>query len=97
MMQHGGITPKVSESVAMACFDKGRACLKVLSETVEQGVWERKARVCDPMKTAVLLWGALNGMILLFQEEEHRRFIPDSLDDLIGASLDLMLDGIKSP
>ena len=97
MMQHGDLTPKVSESIAIACFEKGMACLKVLSESVEQGVEEGKARDCDSMKTAVLLWGTLNGIILLFEEEQHRRFIPDSLDALIGSSMDLTLNGIKKP
>jgi TetR/AcrR family transcriptional regulator len=95
LMQHGEIASRVSETISMACFEKGLACLKVLSETVEEGTGEGKAWVCDPMKTAVLLWGTLNGIILLFQEEEHRRFIPDSLDDLIGSSMDLMLNGLK--
>jgi TetR/AcrR family transcriptional regulator len=95
MIQHGEIASRVSEKVSMACFEKGLACLKVLSEAVEQGIGEGKARVCDPMKTAVLLWGTLNGMILLYEEEERRRFIPDSLEDLIGSSMDLTLNGLK--
>lgn len=96
LMQHGEITPRVSEKVSMACFEKGLACLKVLSEAVEQGINKGEAQVCEPMKTAVLLWGTLNGIILLFEEEEHRRFIPDSLENLIGSSMDLMLNGLKN-
>jgi TetR/AcrR family transcriptional regulator len=95
LMQHGEITSRVSEKISMACFEKGLACLKVLSETVEQGIGKGKARGCDPMKIAVLLWGTLNGIILLFEEEERRRFIPNSLDDLIGSSMDLVLNGLK--
>jgi AcrR family transcriptional regulator len=95
LMQHGEITSRVSEKVSKACFEKGLASLKVLSEAVEQGIDEGKAQPCDPMKTAVLMWGTLNGIILLFEEEEHRRFIPASLEELIGSSMDLMLDGLR--
>lgn len=96
LMQHGEITSRVSEEVSAACLEKGLACLKVLSEAVEQGIQEGEAKTHAPMKTAVLLWGTLNGIILLFEEEEHRRLIPDSLEDLIGSSMDLMLNGLKN-
>ncbi len=96
LMQHGEITSRVSEEVSVACFEKGLACLKVLSKAVEQGIQEGKAQACEPMKTAVLLWGTLNGILLLFEEEEHRRLIPDSLEDLIGSAMDLVLNGLRN-
>jgi AcrR family transcriptional regulator len=36
-----------------------------------------------------------NGIILLYEEEEHRRFIPDSLDNLISKTIELLTAGLK--
>jgi hypothetical protein len=47
------------------------------------------------MEISVILWGALNGIFLLYEEEEHKKFIPTELDKMIQTSMWLILEGLK--
>ncbi len=50
----------------------------------------------NPIELALVSWGAFNGIILLYEEKEHRRFIPGPLDSLIMKGIDILLAGLKT-
>ena len=94
-LQHGEITSNISESLFQMYFEKGMSCLNVLAKAIQEGMEAGEIETDNPMELAVVSWGSLNGIILLYEEEEHRRFIPGSLDNLIRKSMDLMIEGLK--
>jgi AcrR family transcriptional regulator len=95
LLQHGELSSKVSDPLFQKCLERGISCLNILAQAIGEGMEAKEIETNDPMEMAVLLWGSFNGIILLYEEEEHRRFIPGSLDNLIQKSLDLMLEGLK--
>jgi len=95
LLQHGGIATKISDSLFQICFEKGISCLNFLSWAIHEGMAEGEIDPAVPTELAVVLWGAFNGIILLYEEEEHRRFIPGSLDNLIRKTIELLTAGLK--
>jgi len=94
-LQHGEIATKVSDSLFQICFEKGISCLNFLSRAIQEGMEGGEIEPSDPMELAVILWGAFNGIILLYEEEEHSKFIPGSLDNLISKAIELLTAGLK--
>lgn len=95
-LRHGEIASKVSGPVSQACFDKGLSCLEILGRAIEAGMSKGEIRGQNPMELAVILWGALNGIILLHEEEDHNKIIPTSLDMMIQTSFDLLIEGLRT-
>ena len=95
LFQHGEIMSNVSEALYQMCFEKGLSCLNVLSQAIKEGIDAREIESHDPMELAVILWGSFNGIFLLYEEEEHRKFIGSTLDDLLRISTNIILDGLK--
>lgn len=95
LLQHGEIAPKVSETLSQTCFEKGLSCLGILCKAIEVGMAKGEIQGQNAMELAVILWGSLNGIILLHEEEEHKKIIPTSLDRMIQASFTLLLEGLK--
>jgi AcrR family transcriptional regulator len=94
-LQHGELASHLSEELYQKCFDRGISCLNFLSEAIQEGINKGEIKAQDPMETSAILWGAFNGILLLHEEEEHKKFIPSSLDHLIIKSFDLMMEGLK--
>jgi AcrR family transcriptional regulator len=95
LLQHGEIASKVSDEVVETCFDLGYACLGILCRALEDGMAKGEIQSQDPMKLAIILWGSLNGVILLHDEEEHKKIIPTTLDRMIQTSISLLIDGLR--
>ena len=94
-LQHGELSSHISEELYQKCFDRGLSCLNFLSEAIQEGIHKGEIKAQDPMELSVILWGAFNGILLLYEEEEHKQFISSSLDHLIIKSFDLMMEGLK--
>ena len=94
-LQHGDIASNVPESLFNMCFEKGFLCLNFISSAIRDGIEAGEIESHDPMELAVILWGALNGIFLLYEEEEHHRFITASPDDLIRKRMEVMIEGLK--
>lgn len=95
LLQHGEIAPKVSDSVSQTCLEKGLSCLDILCKAIETGMAKGEIHSQNPMELAIILWGSLNGIILLHEEEEHKKIIPTSLDRMIQTSFNLFIDGLR--
>jgi len=95
LLQHGEISSKVSESLYQTCVDMGLICLTTLCKALEAGMAEGEIQGQNAMELSVILWGALNGIILLHEEVEHKKFIPISLDRMIQTSFTMIIDGLR--
>ena len=95
LLQHGEIATKVSDEVYQSCTEEGLLCLGILCKAIELGMEKGEIRGNNATELAVLLWGSLNGIILLHQEEEHEKFIPFPLDKMIQTSFTLLIDGLR--
>jgi AcrR family transcriptional regulator len=95
LLQHGEIAPKVSDDVIQTCFDLGYECLGILCRAIEDGMAQGEIRHQDAMELAIVLWGSLNGVILLHEEEEHKEIIPTTMDRMIQITFSLLIDGLR--
>ena len=94
-LQHGDMASRVSSSLYQRCFDKALSCLNVLSRVIAEGMAVGEIGKPRPMDLAMVLWGSMNGIIHLYEEEEHRKFISSSLDELVTLTMDLLVKGLK--
>ncbi|NIO03554.1 MAG: TetR family transcriptional regulator [Proteobacteria bacterium] len=95
LLQHGDLASRISESLYEKCFDEGLACLQILARVIQKGMESGEIEPRNPMELGVLSWGFLNGTFSLFEEEEHKRLIPISLDSLVRLSFDLITNGLR--
>ena len=95
LLQHGEIAPKVSDQVIQTTFEMGLSCLNILCRAIEAGMAKQEIREQNAMELAVILWGSMNGIILLHEEEEHKKIIPTSLDSMIQRAITLLIDGLR--
>lgn len=93
--QHGEITRSTSDDLFEKCFEAVVGNLNFLSLPLEDGMVAGQIKKDDPMAVAVVLWGSLTGIILLHEGKDHRKFMPGSLNDLIGKSIHIQLAGLK--
>ena len=95
LLQHGEIASKVSDTLSQACVEKGISCLDILCKAIETGMAKGEIKGHNAMELAVILWGSLNGIILLSEEEAYKQIITSSLDSMIQTSFTLLIDGLK--
>lgn len=95
LLHHGELASHLSHELYQKCFEKGLSCLNFLSQAIQEGINDGEIERQDPMELAVILWGSFNGIILLYEEEEHKKLISGTLDHLIQKSMDLIMGGLK--
>ncbi len=95
LLHHGELASHLSHELDQKCFEKGLSCLNFLSQAIQDGINDGEIERQDPMELAVILWGSFNGIILLYEEEEHKNLISGTLDHLIQKSMDLIMGGLK--
>ena len=93
--QHGEIASKVSDELYQECFNKGTQCLDFISQAIQEGMDAGAIKQQDPATQAVVLWGAFNGVLFLYEDEDHRKMFPLPLDQIVHTSLEMFLNGLK--
>lgn len=95
LFQHGEITANISDTLYDQCFNEGLKCLTMIAKCIEEGIHSGCIQKQDPMAIAVILWGSLNGIIMLHEGKDHRKFMPAPLDTLVGKSISILIEGLK--
>ena len=93
--QHGEIASKVSDQLYQECFKEGIQCLDFISRAIQEGMDAGEIKQQDPASQAVVLWGAFNGVLFLYEDEDHRKMFPLPLDQIVHTSLEMFLHGLK--
>lgn len=94
--QQGDITADISQELFQACVTKGSDCLAVITRAIQAGMDRGEIPPQNPMELASVLWGSLNGIILLHEGEGHRAVMGAPLEPLIRRSIDLLVTGLKN-
>ncbi len=72
------------------------SCLKILADTVGQGVRRGELVACDPWEVANILWTLANGLIQTEDSAIHRRLRRRPLDQTFADAIDLVLRGLSA-
>ena len=94
-LHHGELSPKIPEDLFQKCTLKGIEALSYISKAVEEGMESGEAEPGDPMEAAVVAWGSITGILLLYEEEEHRQFIPMPLENVVKKGIETLVAGFK--
>ncbi len=95
LFQHGEITTNISDALYDQCFKEGFKCLTLIAQCIEEGMQTGDIQKQDPMEIAIVLWGSLTGIIMLYEGKDHRKFMPAPLNILVGRSIDILVAGLK--
>lgn len=74
---------------------KTLSLLTVLADSIQEGVKTGKFKIIDPMKTAVTLWGIIDGVLIL-EVKKSTGFMGYKIDDMVQQMMDIVLNGIKT-
>ncbi|HEY4683284.1 MAG TPA: TetR/AcrR family transcriptional regulator [Candidatus Acidoferrales bacterium] len=71
----------------------GDGCLKMVSDTIEEGIRRGHFRSVSPYLASMACWAALNGTVMLAVNEPHR--VGGSLEQIVSLQLDAFLRGLR--
>jgi len=63
----------------------------VIQKGIEQGIFAP----VDPRKAAVAFWGAINGVLFIYEEELSKEFIGIEVEESVYYTIDLFIDALK--
>ncbi len=75
--------------------EKAREILRLIDSILQEGVSNKTFRPIDTWKTAIAMWGTIDGIIML-DEKKSTSFTETTLGELINTVLNIILNGIKS-
>lgn len=74
---------------------KSLECLELLESAVKKGIAEGDFRVVNPYEASRVMWGAMNGLMLI-HEKRTEEITRQKLPRLIDVAMSLLLDGIRT-
>ena len=76
-------------------LEKGMRNFQRFIGIVQQGIDQGTFAAVDPRKAAVAFWGAINGVLLFFEEELSKEIIGIDVEELIYYTIDLFINALK--
>jgi len=73
---------------------KSLECLALVEAAIKKGIAEGDFRVADPYEVSRVMWGTMNGLMLL-HEKRTEEITHQKLPRLIKVAISLYLDGIR--
>ncbi len=70
--------------------------LEIVAGVIRQGVESGEFATQDAWRTAGALWAALNGVLVLMAHPIRRQMLDANLSDMMEATLDLVLRGLRA-
>jgi AcrR family transcriptional regulator len=74
---------------------KSLKCLALLESAIKQGIAEGDYRVVNPYEASRVLWGTMNGLMLI-HEKRTEEITKQKLPRLIQVAVSLLLDGLRA-
>ncbi|UCD57863.1 MAG: hypothetical protein JSV16_01765, partial [Candidatus Hydrogenedentota bacterium] len=74
---------------------KSLECLALLESAIKKGIAEGDFRVVSPYEASRVLWGTMNGLMVL-HEKRTEEITRQKLPRLIEVAVSLLLDGIRT-
>lgn len=69
------------------------ALLRIVAFVIEEGIQKGQLKKIDPLKTAVSLWGMIDGVLIL-EVKKSTAFTGYAVDELIAQMMDMVVRGI---
>jgi hypothetical protein len=91
----GRFEESISPELYQQVLDKSVQGLGLLAETIEMGKESGLFCVDDSWRAAGSTWAALNGVMVLMAHPLRRRMLESDVETMFGATLDLVIRGLK--
>ena len=69
-------------------------CLGLVESAIERGIRSGEFRLVDPYEAARVLWGTMNGLMVL-HEKRTEEMVTEKLPRLVEVAISIMLGGIR--
>jgi AcrR family transcriptional regulator len=98
VIEHQPYRGQVADELRTQWTALGKEGLEILADVIERGVAQGVLRPCDSWTTAVSLWAAVTGALVLSGQEIRWGFLGHlSQEELVQSSLRAFLTGIQAP
>jgi AcrR family transcriptional regulator len=94
-LDRGRFRERVSVDVYQEILTESKKGLELVANAIRQGTEEGLFTADDPLLTAGVLWGALNGALDLMANPVRQEMIPVEPKAVFDATLELFLRGVK--
>jgi AcrR family transcriptional regulator len=95
-LDRGRFRERVSAEVYQEILTESKRGLELVANAIRQGTEEGMFTADDPLLTAGVLWGALNGALDLMANPVRQEMIPVEPKAVFGATFELVLRGLQA-
>ncbi|GAK56066.1 transcriptional regulator, TetR family [Candidatus Vecturithrix granuli] len=95
LLYHGRIKDKINPYIWALTHQKTKKCLMVFADIIQKGIADGLFRQVDSWKTANSFWGAATGVMMLLEDEEHRKYIGIPIKELLDYTTNLLIESLK--
>ncbi len=95
LLYHGRIKDKIDPFIWSLTHQQSKKCLLVVSEIIQKGIIDGIFREVDYWKMANSFWGAATGVMMILDDEEHRKFVGIPVKELLDYTIDMLIEGLK--
>jgi AcrR family transcriptional regulator len=85
----------LSHKLIQANLEKGMRSFQRFIGVVQKGIDQGIFAQADPRRVAGAFWGAINGILFLFEEELNKELIGMDIEELVYYTIDLFIDALK--
>jgi AcrR family transcriptional regulator len=85
----------LSHELIQENLERGKRSFERFIGVIQGGINQGIFSPVDPRKAAVAFWGAINGVLFLFEEELSREIIGIDVEELIYYTIDLFIEALK--
>jgi AcrR family transcriptional regulator len=96
VIPHESYSGRVADDLVERWGAAGRAALGLVANLIEEGVAQGSLSVADPWSTAVGLWSAVTGIIVIPSQEVRRPFVGEvNVEQLVVETVRSLLRGMR--
>jgi AcrR family transcriptional regulator len=98
VVPHEAYSGKVADDIVKRWGDTGKAALGLLDQLLQQGMAKEEFHVADTWSTAIALWSAVTGVIVIPSQKVRRPFLGQvNVEQMVLSTVRLLLKGLKYP
>jgi AcrR family transcriptional regulator len=93
-LEHRNVSRLLPRYLIQENIETAKRFMGRFADVVRKGVEEGRYGLVDPWKAAAAFWGAINGVLMLLEEEVYQEIIATDIEELVNYTIDHYLDGL---
>lgn len=94
-LEHKDVVRQLPRELIQDNLEKGIRSFQRFIAVIQQGIDQGIFAPVDPRKATVAFWGAINGVLFLFEEELSKEVVGTDVEQMVFYTIDLFIEALK--